>query len=129
MIAADFTYSDNFTGLTPVQTQNAINVIEAVYSGILLCWDKLPYPVRTNKRITVENLLVAWYLANFFPSKVRGVVSNGGLPLSSKSIGGTSVSFENINVQQGLDNLKTNVFGLQALSMIQSAPEMLTIYG
>ena len=129
MQSTDFTYSWNFSGLTPMQVQTAIDIVETVFYGILLCWAKLPEPTRTNKRNVVENLLVAWYLANFYPGQTRGIVSNGGLPLSSKSIGGTSVSFENITAQEGMEGLKSNVFGLQALSMIQSAPERLSIYG
>jgi len=129
MLPSDFNYSTNFSGLTNVQIQGAIDAVETVYYGILQCWEKLPEPVRTNKRVLVENLLVAFWLANFYPSFVRGVVSNGGLPLSSKSIGGTSVSFENITAQEGMEGLKSNVFGLQALQMIQAAPERLSIYG
>lgn len=129
MTPNDFTYSANFVGLPPAVIQGAIDAVETVYYGILLCWADLPEPVRTNKRLLVENLLVAWYLANFYPSQVRGVISNGGLPLSSKSIGGTTVTFANITAQEGMEALNSNVFGLQALSMIQSAPERLSIYG
>ena len=129
MLPSDFAYNANFSGLTDTQIQGAIDAVETVYYGILQCWADLPDPVRTNKRALVENLLVAFWLANFYPSSVRGIVSNGGLPLSSKSIGGTSVSFENISAQEGMEGLKSNTFGLQALAMIQSAPERLKIYG
>jgi hypothetical protein len=129
MLPADFTYSANFVGLPDTLIQGAIDAVETVYYGTLLCWADLPEPIRTKKRLLVENLLVAWYLANFYPSQVRGIVANGGLPLSSKSIGGTSVTFCTISAQEAMEGLNTNVFGLQALSMIQSAPERLSIYG
>lgn len=129
MTYSDFTYSSNFPTLTPSQITAAIGVVETMYSGILECWADLSDPLRTNKRLLVENLLIGWYLANMYPSAVRGIVANGGLPLSSKSIGGTSVSFQTIATQRGLEALLSNTFGLQALQMILSAPEMMSIYG
>ena len=129
MLPSDFRYSDNFTGLTPVQIQAAIDAVETVYYGALLCWADLPEPIRTNKRAMLENLLVGWYLANFYPGNARGIVSNGGMPLSSKNIGGTAVSFSALSAQEGLESLNTNTFGVQALAMMQSAPERFTIYG
>ena len=129
MTYSDFTYSSNFPSLTTSQIDAAIGVVETMYSGILECWNNLPDPVRTNKRALVENLLVGWYLANMYPSAVRGIVANGGLPLSSKSIGGTSVTFKDIAAQRGLESLLSNTFGLQAMQMILSAPEMMSIYG
>ncbi len=130
MLPADFTYSANFSGLTDAQIQGAIDAVETVFSGLIFeCWAKLPDPLRSNKRALVENLLTAWYLANFYPSSVRGIVSNGGLPLSSKSIGGTSVTFEKLSAQEGTELLVSNTFGAQALMMLQSAPERLSIYG
>ena len=129
MIYSDFTYSDNFTGLTPTQITAAISVVETRFYGALLCWEILPDPPRTNMRLLLENLLVAWYLSSIYPSQVRGIVSNGGLPLSSKSIGGTSVAFESIESQPGMAELKSNTFGLQALSMLNGAPERFYMYG
>lgn len=129
MIYSDFTYSDHFDGLKPADITAAIGVVETMFYGALLCWEILPEPPRTNMRLLLENLLVAWYLSNIAPTQVRGIVSNGGLPLSSKSIGGTSVSFENIDAQPGMAQLKSNTFGLQALSMLQGAPERYFVYG
>ena len=129
MTHTDFTYSNNFPSLTTSQIDVAMGIVETMYSGILECWSNLQEPLRTNKRALVENLLVGWYLANMYPSAVRGIVANGGLPLSSKSIGGTSVTFKDIATQRGLEALLSNTFGVQALQMILSAPEMMSIYG
>ena len=129
MIYSDFTYSDHFTGLTNTQITAAIGVVETMFYGALQCWEILPDPPRTNMRLLLENLLVAWYLADIYPGSVRGIVANGGLPLSSKSIGGTSVTFENIETQAGMSQLKTNTFGLQAFNMLQGAPERFLMYG
>ena len=129
MTHIDFTYSSNFPSLTTAQIDAAIGVVETMYSGILECWNNLSEPLRANKRKLVENLLTAWYLANEYPSAVRGVSSNGGQLLSSKSIGGTSVSYQQIAMQRGLEYLLSNKFGMEAAMMILSAPEMMSIYG
>lgn len=129
MIYSDFTYSANFTGLSPAQITDAIGVIESMFYGAInFYWDVLPDPPRTTNRFTLENLLVAWYLANLNPSSVTGVDVNGQ-PLSAKSIGGTSVTFEHTDVPDGFQNLTTNTFGRQAIQMMQSAPERFQIFG
>jgi hypothetical protein len=129
MIYSDFTYSSNFSNLTNQEITDAIGVVETMFYGALQCWAILPDPQRTKARLLFENLCVAWYLSDLNPSRVRGIVANGGLPLSSKSIGGTSVAFEHIDTQSGLEQLKTNTFGIKAYSFFQSAPERFTIYG
>ena len=128
MLYSDFTYSANFTGLSPAVITSAIGVIESMYHGALTdYWSLLPDPYKTNNRTTLENLLVAWYLANFNPESVTGVDVNGQ-PLSSKSIGGTSVTFEHIETQIGNENLLTNPFGRMAHQLMQSAPERMFIF-
>lgn len=74
------------------------------------------------------NLLTAWYLADLNPASVTGVIVNGGMAVASKSIGGTSLSFQDMNAQDGLKQLNSNVFGQKALMMIQGAPERFGIY-
>ena len=129
MLASAFTYSGNFTGLTPAVITSAIGVVESMYYGaITYFWDSLPDPPRSTNRVILENLLVAWYLANTNPNSVTGVDVNGQ-PLVSKSIGGTTVAFEHIDAQAGMENLLTNPFGRQAYQMMKSAPEMFGVYG
>ena len=128
MTYSQFTYASNFTGVMPAQITSAIGVIEAMYYGALNSyWSMLPDPPRANLRTLLENLLVAWYLANTNPESVTGVDVNG-LPLSSKSIGGTSVTFEHIETQIGNENLLTNPFGRMAHQLMQSAPERMFIF-
>ena len=74
------------------------------------------------------NLLVAWYLLDTNPQSATGVIGNGGMAVSSKSIGGTSLSFEGMEVQEGLKQLNSNMFGQKALLMIQAIPERFGIY-
>lgn len=130
MIPSDFVYTANFPTLTSDQIQSGIDAVETMYYGTTQLWAIMPDPVRTNKRTLIENLLVAWWLANMFPGDVIGIMADGGMPLSSKSIGGVSLTKMQID---GLDPvmavLQSNTFGLQALSMIRTAPEMAGIYG
>jgi hypothetical protein len=128
MTRADFKYADNFPTLTDQQVNTAYDEVCVMFSGVLQLWGVLNEPTRTAKRTLCINLLVAWYLADMNPSAVTGVVSNGGMALSSKSIGGTSVSFSDMEAQEGLKQLNSNVFGQKALIMIQSAPERYGIY-
>lgn len=128
MTRTEFIYADNFPSLTDNEINNAYEIVSVMFSGVLQCWGVLSEPIRTKKRQLAMNLLVAWYLADMNPTKAVGVVSNGGMALSSKSIGGTSVSFQDMDAQEGLKQLNSNVFGQKALALIQTAPERFGIY-
>lgn len=128
MTRQDFIYASNFPTLTDAQINMAYSEVSVMFSGVLTLWGVLADPTRTNKRNLCMNLLTAWYLADMNPTSVTGVVGNGGMALSSKSIGGTSVSFQDMEAQEGLKQLNSNVFGQKALMMIQSAPERFGIY-
>ena len=128
MTRQDFIYAVNFPTLTDAQINAAYLEVSVMFSGVKTLWGVLAEPTRTNKRNLCMNLLTAWYLADMNPTSVTGVVGNGGMALSSKSIGGTSVSFQDMEAQEGLKQLNSNVFGQKALMMIQSAPERFGIY-
>ena len=128
MTRQDFKYAENFPNLTDTQINTAYEEVCVMFSGVKTLWAVLPDPTRSAKRELCLNLLTAWYLADMNPTAVAGVVSNGGMALSSKSIGGTSVSFSDMDAQEGLKQLNSNVFGQKALTMIQSAPERYGIY-
>lgn len=128
MTRADFKYADNFPTLSDAQINAAYDDVCVMFSGVLSLWGVLSEPTRTAKRNLCINLITAWYLADMNPSAVTGVVSNGGMALGSKSIGGTSVSFSDMEAQEGLKQLNSNLFGQKALIMIQSAPERYGIY-
>lgn len=119
----------NFPSLTMAQIQAAVLYVEANWYGVLTMWSTLPALLRDKKRVSLECLLVAWYLSNVYPQYLIGVVSNGGLPLSSKSIGNVSVQFLAIECQESLKPLLSNTFGLQALQIITSSPDRFAIYG
>ena len=128
MTRADFKYADNFPTLTDAQINSAYEDVCVMFSGVLQLWGVLNETTREAKRNLCINLITAWYLADMNPSAVTGVVSNGGMALGSKSIGGTSVSFSDMEAQEGLKQLNSNLFGQKALIMIQSAPERYGIY-
>ena len=128
MTRQDFKFADNFPTLTDVQINNAYDIVSVMFSGVLQCWRALPEPIRTNKRTLCMNLIVAWYLLDTNPQSAVGVIGNGGMALTSKSIGGTSLSFSDMDAQEGIKQLNSNMFGQKALMMIQSAPERFGIY-
>lgn len=128
MTRAEFKYAHNFPNLTDAEINAAYEETAVMFSGVMKLWGVLDATTRDAKRTLCINLLTAWYLADTQPTQVSGVVSNGGMALSSKSIGGTSVSFQDMESQEGLKQLNSNVFGQKALMMIQSAPERYGIY-
>lgn len=128
MTRNDFIYAGNFPELTDEKINLAYTEVSTIFSGVNQLWSVLDQDTRTAKRTLCMNLLTAWYLLDMDPTSARGVVGNGGMALSSKSVGGTSVSFQDMDAQEGIKQLNSNVFGQKALMMIQSAPERFGIY-
>lgn len=128
MTRQEFKFADNFPTLTDTQIDAAYEIVSVMFSGVLQCWAALPEPIRTQKRALCMNLILAWYLLDSNPQSATGVIGNGGMAVSSKSIGGTSLSFSDMDAQEGIKQLNSNMFGQKALIMIQSAPERFGIY-
>lgn len=128
MTRQDFKFAENFPSLTDAQIDAAYEIVSVMFSGVLKCWAVLEEPTRTKKRTLCMNLILAWYLLDANPGSAVGVMGNGGMALTSKSIGGTSLSFADMDAQEGIKQLNSNVFGQKALMMIQSAPERFSIY-
>ena len=128
MTRQDFKFADNFPTLTDTDINNAYDIVSVMFSGIMQCWAVLAEPIRTQKRTLLLNLLIAWYLLDTNPTAAVGVMGNGGMALTSKSIGGTSLSFGDMDAQEGIKQLNSNVFGQKALAMIQGIPERFGIY-
>jgi hypothetical protein len=128
---ATFAYSGNFTGLSDTQIQTGIDAVYTMWFGVVTAfWARLGATIRDAKRLLAWNLLAAWWLANQYPTNVTGgITTNGGFPLTSKSIGGTSISFKDVEAQRGMEALQSNTFGMEAYTMIISAEEMYTVYG
>ena len=128
MTRSDFIYADKFPTLTDTDIDAAYEVVSTMFSGVFQLWKVLPEPLRGKKRNLCLNQLIAWYLTDTDPESASGVMGNGGMAVSSKSIGGTSLSFDGMDAQEGIKQLNSNVFGQKALMLIQSAPERFSIY-
>jgi hypothetical protein len=122
-----FPFIANFPTLTAGQVDAACVSIEAEWSGIQELFATVANGAA--KRTILEGYLVGWWLADMYPTKVLGVSGDGGMPLTSKSIGGVSISRKDLEAQSPMKQLESNVFGVKALSMIKSAPEMFTMFG
>lgn len=121
-------FAGNFPTLTDDEINSAYEFVSVMFSGVLSLWGVLSAEIRKKKRTLCMNLLVAWYLLDTKPQSASGVLGNGGMAVSAKSIGGTSLSFEGMDAQEGIKQLNSNVFGQKALIMIQGAPERFGIY-
>jgi hypothetical protein len=115
--------------LTDDDIQDAYTEIEAVFPGVSQLWAALGTTIQAQKVNLCYNYLVAWYLCDMYPMKVRGVDADGGRPLSSKTIGGTTVNFAQLNSQSAMQALTSNTFGIKAKQMIETSPEAMGYYG
>lgn len=125
LLIGDFKFRDRFQDLTDDQLSQALQMVNAQFSGVYSLWSLLPPDERRAKRELCINYLLGWQLANSFPENAVGVQGTGAVPISSKKIGPITLTYRNLIRQEGgiLDILTTNEFGLQALLMIQTAPE------
>ena len=128
MTRNEFLFADKFPTLTDAQINAAFEEIKVFYFGVKDLWHVLPAEAAEAKRNLCYNYLLAWRLLDLNPGAAVGVMGNGGMAVSSKSIGGTSLSFQDMDAQEGIKQLNSNVFGQKALAMIQGAPERFNIY-
>lgn len=122
----DFMFSDKFIDITELQLGNALQIINAQFSGVYSLWAFLPPDERDAKRKLCINYLVAWQLANLYPEQAILSGGSGSMPVKSKKIDYISIQYRDLVRAAGsgvLDMLTTNEWGMQALVMIQSAPE------
>lgn len=128
MRRSDFLYAANFPDMSDDEINAAYETVSAMYSGVNSLWGVLDAEAQKAKRTLCMNLLTAWYLLDFNPIRASGVIGNGGMAVDSKSIGGTSLSFQSMDAQEGVKQLNSNIFGQKALMLLQSAPERFGIY-
>ena len=124
MLAGDFRFASRFNNLPNGAIEEAIDYIETAWSGIRTLWSRFKPELREEKRELCINYLVAWYLADLYPGTIQGVYTQNGANLRSKNIGGTEVSFNTRKVQASLEVLTTNIFGVRALDMLTTCPDM-----
>lgn len=124
-------YASNFPDLTSDDYAELLNsAIEDVYTlfdGVSTLWSHLERNAYCDKTRLCYGLLVAWYLTDLYPDLASGVASSGGIPIKSKKIGGTSVTFAD-STKAGskanadlLSGLRSNAFGNKAYLMIKSS--------
>ena len=126
MLIDDFQFKHNFLNLTDDQLSKALQMVNAQFSGVYSLWSLLPPGEASSKRELCINYLLAWQLASLYPSQTAGIGGTGGMPLLSKKAGPIFIKYRDMVRQSGsgaLEMLTTNQFGLEALMMIQSAPE------
>lgn len=122
----DFMFRDKFLDLTDPQLGTALQIVNAQFSGVYTLWALLPPPERDAKRKLCINYLLAWQLATLYPDQALLGSGTGGMPIKSKRIDGVALQYRDLVKSAGsgvLDMLTTNEWGLQALMMIQSAPD------
>lgn len=120
----NFSFKDKFIGLSDVQFNEALQIVNAQFSGVYTLWALLPPSDALAKRRLCINYLVAWKLADMYPESAEGITGTGGMPLAMKKAGTLMVKFKTTVRQSGaLELLESNNYGLNALAMIQSAPE------
>lgn len=131
VLVGDFRFADRFVDLDDTTLARAIQIVNAQFSGVYQLWSFLPRTEQKAKRELCINYLIAWWIANSYPEKAIGVGNAGSMPLKSKRIDTVQLAYKD-SVRQGgsgvLDLLTTNEFGLQAMAMIQTAPEMYLVY-
>lgn len=128
MTRSEFMFSGNFPDIPMSQIEEADKYVRSWFYGVRTLWHTLPKEAREEKRELCYQLLTAWYLADMHPGETVGAIANGGMAISSKSIGGTSLSFKDLGDQKDLSFLNSNVFGQKALAMFLGAPERFGAY-
>lgn len=127
----DFIFRDRFVNLTELQFSQALQIVNAEFSGVYELWSTLPPNLRHSKRELCINYLLAWKLTTMYPDSAIDVSGTGGMPVSSKKAGPIFIKYRDSVRQAGsgvLDMLTTNQYGMEALTMLQSAPEMYEVF-
>lgn len=128
----DFKFRANFTeDLNEGMVVSALLSVNAQFTGVYTLWSSLPEKEAKAKRELCINYLIAWKLMMLYPDLVLYGSGVGGIPVSSKRAGPISIHYRDLVRQSGtgiLDLLTTNQYGLEALLMIESAPEMYQVF-
>lgn len=132
-------YGQNFPDLLPEEKNDfldtCINDIYTLFYGVGELWSHLEREIYVQKTQLCYGLLIAWYIADVFPDYALGIVSSGGIPIKSKSIGGVKIQFGetastagSVNNADLLNSLKSNAFGAKAYLMIKTSGKINTFF-
>lgn len=121
----DFKFKDRFLDITDAQFGQALQIVNAQFSGVYGLWGILPPDEANAKRELCINYLVAWKLMEMYPDSATDASGMGAIPLTMKRAGSVMLKYKNTVRQENsiLELLTTNEYGINALNMIQSAPE------
>lgn len=125
-------YGQNFPDLLDESTDEfldtCIHDVYTMFYGVADLWNHLERKVYESKTRMCYGLICAWYLTDLFPDLSLGVVSTGGIPIRSKSIGGVKITFGDTASSAGsfnnadlLQSLKSNSYGAKAYMMIKTS--------
>lgn len=128
-------YGQNFPDLLAEDKNDFLDTciadIYTLFAGVSDLWSHLDWRSYENKTQLCYGLLVAWYITDLFPDYSLGVMSTGGIPLKSKSIGGVKVQFGEtastagaVNNADLLQSLKSNAYGAKAYLMIKTSGKL-----
>ena len=125
-----FRFKDRFVGLSDSQFMTALQAVNAQFSGVYSLWSFLPPDDAHAKRELCISYLIAWKLVQLYPETAVGVAGTGGMPIGSKKAGPIFIKYKNMVRQEDsvLAMLTTNQYGIEALTMIQSAPETYMVF-
>lgn len=105
-----------------------INDVYTLFYGVGDLWSHMDRREYVDKTQLCYGLLLAWYIADLFPSYALGVVSSGGIPIKAKQIGGVKITFGEtastagaVNNADLLQSLKSNSYGAKAYLMIKTS--------
>jgi hypothetical protein len=130
----NFSLVNMFKDLSAIEYNQARETVLTMFYGVASMWGPtvcvMPEEVREAKRKLCYDYLIGWQLLTLYPGKAAGIASMGGIPLAAKTIGDITIKYRDQEgvAEQGLDILTTNVFGMQALEMIQHAPDNFILY-
>lgn len=125
-------YGQSFPDLLDESTNEfldtCIHDVYTLFYGVADLWKHLERKIYEEKTRMCYALLIAWYVTDLFPDLSLGVVSTGGIPIRSKSIGGVKITFGDTQSASGafnnadlLQSLKSNSYGAKAYMMIKTA--------
>lgn len=125
-------YGDSFPDLLSEDKNDFLDTcimdIYTLFYGVGDLWSHMERREYEHKTQLCYGLLVAWYITDLFPDYSLGVVSSGGIPLKSKTIGGVKIQFGELASTAGavnnadlLQSLKSNAFGAKAYLMIKTS--------
>ena len=130
-------YPDLLKDSTNDLVDQCIEDVYTMYAGVQTLWAAQTPDIYFHKTQLCMLFLLAWYIADMYPTYCIAVAGTGGMALKSKSIGGVKVVFgmpggdgigANKKYRDTLAGLLTNKYGKFAYDMIMQAVKKLSIY-